>query len=128
MAFDHDKKNLGGRPLIYDNPTELAAQCEAYFAEIEAEKKKPTITGLTYFLGFADKSTLYDYAKRDGFSHPIKRAILRIEMGYEEGLRDNNVAGTIFALKNMGWKDKTETEHSGKIELPNINIIMPEGE
>jgi hypothetical protein len=33
-----------------------------------------------------------------------------IEQYHEEGLSDNNVAGRIFALKNMGWKDKTEQD------------------
>lgn len=33
-----------------------------------------------------------------------------IEMYHEEGLSENNVTGRIFALKNMGWKDKTETD------------------
>lgn len=70
------------------------------------------ISGLAYFLGFADKTTLYDYRDREDFSHPIKRAILRIEMNYEGGLTEQSVAGRIFALKNMGWKDKTETELS----------------
>lgn len=115
-----------GRPLIYKTPEELATQCEAFFAECEAAGEKPTLTGLAYFLGFGDKSTVYDYRDREEFSHPIKRALLRVEMGYEKSLRDNNVAGTIFALKNMGWKDKTETELSGGVELKQItgmNVI-----
>lgn len=109
-----------GRPLLYESPEVLAAQCEAYFADVEEKKINPTITGLTYFLGFADKTTLYDYRDRPEFSHPIKRAILRVEMGYEAGLTEQSVAGRIFALKNMGWKDKTETELSGK----NISVTI----
>lgn len=84
------------------------------------------ISGLAYFLGFADKTTLYDYRDRPEYSHPIKRAILRVEMAYENRLEGNNVTGSIFALKNMGWKDKTETEHSGN--MPVFNVIMPPGE
>lgn len=118
----------GGRPLIYDNPTELAAQCEAYFAECETNGYKPIITGLTLFLGFADKTTLYDYRDRPEFSHPIKRAITRIEAAYETNLQGTTPTGSIFALKNMGWKDKTEAEVYGKDGAPLINIIMPPGE
>lgn len=101
-----------GRPRLYSDPLELAAQCEAYFAHCEETGEKLMISGLAYFLGFADKTTLYDYRDREDFSHPIKRAILRIEMNYEGGLTEQSVAGRIFALKNMGWKDKNETELS----------------
>ena len=44
-------------------------------------------------------------------------ALLIVENGYEMALRENNAAGSIFALKNMGWKDKTEHEMSGGIDL-----------
>jgi hypothetical protein len=109
-----------GRPLIYNDPTELATQCEAYFAELEEQGEKPTITGLAYFLGFADKTTVYDYRDRPEFSHPIKRALLRVEMAYEKSLQGQAVTGPIFALKNMGWKDKTETELSGGLQVQQI--------
>jgi hypothetical protein len=116
-----------GRPLIYSDPLVLATQCESYFAECEEKGEKPTITGLTFFLGFADKTTLYDYRDRPEFSHPIKRSLLRVEASYEKGLRENNVAGVIFALKNMGWKDKTETDMNLTGQVP-IQIIMPPDE
>lgn len=111
-----------GRPLLYSDPTELASQCEAYFAECEEKQERPMITGLCLFLGFADKTTLYDYRDREAFSHPIKRAILRVEMAYEQRLDSNNVTGSIFALKNMGWKDKTEVEQSGNLTT-HVKII-----
>ena len=55
-----------------------------------------------------------------------KRAILKIESVYAKKLAGQNVAGIIFALKNMGWKDKTETEHSGLTPIQ-INFIEQEG-
>lgn len=113
-----------GRPLLYSDPEKLAEMCEDYFAQIELAGRNPTITGLTYFLGFADKTTLYDYRDRPEFSHPIKRAILRVEMGYEAGLTEQSVAGRIFALKNMGWKDKTEHEQYGKDGGPIENTLQ----
>ena len=42
---------------------------------------------------------------------------MKIENGYEKRLFENNPTGSIFALKNMGWKDKTETEHSGELKV-----------
>ncbi len=104
-----------GRPKIYEDPEELAKQVENYFNEEEA--KKPTITGLALYLGFADKTTLYEYRDRPDFSYSIKKAITKIEQYHEQALSDNNVAGRIFALKNMGWRDKTEhgfTDNDGK--------------
>lgn len=98
----------GGRPRIYDDPEELDQEVVKYFSQ--ESLKKPTVTGLTLWLGFADKTTLYDYRDKPEFSHSIKRGLTLIEMYHEEGLSDNNVAGRIFALKNMGWKDKTEQD------------------
>lgn len=116
-----------GRPLLYESPEALATQCEAYFAECEEKGERPMISSLAYFLGFADKTTLYDYRDREGFSHPIKRAILRVEMAYEQRLEGNNVTGSIFALKNMGWKDKTEVDQNITGAVP-IQIILPPDE
>lgn len=33
-----------------------------------------------------------------------------VEMAYEHKLSTSNVTGAIFALKNMGWKDKSEMD------------------
>ena len=72
----------------------------------------PTITGLVYFLGFASRQSFYDYEKQDHLSYTIKRARLFIESEYEAQLQIGNTTGAIFALKNMGWADKTEIEHT----------------
>lgn len=97
---------MAGRPRIYDSVDELDEACEKYFEECG----KPTVTGLTLYLGFADKTTLYDYRDRAEFSHSIKKALTRIENYHESRLSENNVTGAIFALKNMGWRDKVEQE------------------
>lgn len=79
-----------------------------------------TITGLCMWLGFVSKQSLYDYEKREGFSYPVLKARLAVENSYEITLRTVAAPGSIFALKNMGWKDKTTTEH----ELPNGPLIQ----
>jgi len=127
------EKNKGGRPPIYKNPDDLAAKIDEYFEFIKGEKiskkienlktgdievvdvwirypERITITGLALFLGFADRQSLQDYKKRPKFSFPIKRAMTRIEQGYENQLFERNPAGAIFALKNFGWKDKSEVD------------------
>lgn len=117
--------NQGGRPAMYDTPEEFAAACQDYFDWCGNNSEKPTITGLTLYIGFCSRSSLDEYEKKsEEFKYIIKRAKLAVENSYE--LSGQTI--DIFALKNMGWKDKTETELSGKIDLPAINIIMPEGE
>ena len=54
----------------------------------------------------------YDYEKREGFSHSVKRARMLVEAEYERRLHGNNVGGAIFALKNHGWSDRQEHAHS----------------
>lgn len=104
---------MAGRPRIYESVEELEKECDDYFSGCD----KPTVTGLTLYLGFADKTTLYDYRDRAEFSHPIKKALTMIESYHERRLSENNVTGAIFALKNMGWKDKQEVEQSGGLTL-----------
>lgn len=131
-----------GRPRIYTDVDELSAMVDSYFMrpkKIDVSTKegniqidsteiepitKPTVTGLALHLGFADKTTLYEYRDRPELSYPIKRALTIIEKYHEEGLSENNVAGRIFALKNMGWKDKHETELSGGLEVKQITGMV----
>lgn len=76
-----------------------------------------TITGLAYHLGFASRQSFYDYEEKPEFTYTIKRARLFIEKEYEIALRSGNPC-MIFALKNFGWKDKTEVENINT----NLNI------
>lgn len=105
-----------GRPPIYETVEQMLPVLEKWEESIK-NGEKPTITGLALALGFCDKSTLYDYAAKTDFSHSIKTAILIVENGYEKALRGNSPTGSIFALKNMGWKDKQEVEQSGGLSI-----------
>lgn len=132
--------NNGGRPPLYETPQDLLLACDEYFEYIKGEKgteeidnaktgKKETneywvrypeyatITGLTLFLGFSHRQSLDDYEKKQEFSDIIKRARTRVEHEYEKKLHDDKNTGAIFALKNMGWKDKTEVENSGEVGI-----------
>ena len=79
------------------------------------DKEKPTITGLTLYVGFCSRSSWDDYSDREGFSYIVKRAKLTVENSYEK----SGTTFDMFALKNMGWKDKTEVDqnvnHSGSM-------------
>ena len=134
-----DEKHPGGRPALFTSPEELQAKIDHYFdgghnfrtiiigkAPNQEKVELPviTITGLAHYLGFESRQSFYDYEKNDKFSYIIKRARLRIEMNYEESLQLMAPTGSIFALKNMGWKDTQSVEQSGQIS---INLIEKNG-
>jgi len=109
--------NDGGRPPHYDDPVVLESKINDYFNECIAEKENPKITGLCLYLGFADLSSFYDYEKKEMFSHIIKRAKTCVALSYESLLTTQSVGGAIFALKNMGWKDRHEVENNGNLSI-----------
>lgn len=113
-----------GRPPIYSDDEkglkELTEKCVEYFANAKENSEKATITGLALYLGFSARKTLYEYADKKVFGNLIKRAMLAVENSYET----NGTAFDIFALKNMGWKDKTEVENTNtNIEIPLTNWV-----
>lgn len=110
-----------GRPPMWTDPQALEQSVEEYFKD----NKSPTWTGLALHLGFESRKSLWEYGKKPEFSNPIKRALLRIEESYERGLRDKNATGSIFALKNFDWKDRTEVDQNVKGGL-NIRFEEPE--
>lgn len=116
------EKNKGGRPLKYKTVEKLEEAIDEYFKNcpdtkiiffktkdgvIEKEVPCPTVTGLAIHLGFESRQSFYDYEGNPKFSYTMKKARLFIEREYEKQLSTNPV-GAIFALKNLGWKDKTE--------------------
>lgn len=117
-----------GRPLAFESAEELQEKIEEYFASEDAHTIygdgiklfSPTVSGLAYHLDIATE-TLRAYGEKDGFSATIKRAKQRIEVALEKRLAGQAVTGTIFNLKNnFGWKDKSEQEISGGIEIRKI--------
>ena len=111
-----------GRPRIVKTAEELKDGVNSYYNSIiktkiteEGEEVKyfyrPTITGLALHLGYATRQSIYDNQNADAeFSYILKKATTFIEQYHEESLDSKNVAGHVFALKNMGWSDKTEIE------------------
>lgn len=97
-----------GRPRIIESPEEFEARAQAYFDECEADEVALTITGLALAVGFVDRQSLYDYQARPEFSGVVKRARTIVEHDYEKRLGAGKPTGAIFALKNMGWRDKVD--------------------
>jgi len=117
-SITENKFSLGmpknGRPPHFETPEDLEEKCKEYLLHCIEKEEKPTITGMTLFVGFCSRASWDDYDKREGFSYIVKRAKMTIENSYEVS------GGTfdIFALKNMGWKDKTEVELGGDVNIP----------
>jgi hypothetical protein len=76
----------------------------------DREPEPATFTGLALFLGFNSLPEFEDYEDNGEFAHILKRGRLRIEAAYEKKLHYQSPTGAIFALKNMGWNDKTESK------------------
>lgn len=121
MSKEHEP--IRGRPRKYTDVEALDYKIEEYFDSLD-DGEQPTITGLTLHLGFSNKRSLYDYAENKTFSHSIKSAITKIEHFHEKKLYDKEAptAGVIFALKNFGWTDRQEIDHTtnGKDITPPI--------
>jgi len=109
-----------GRPPLWRSAKELRKAIEDYFNTSSLK----SMSGLTLALGFQDRDALLSYEKKGEFSGTVKWARLKVAQYYEEQAQQvKNPSFQIFALKNFGWSDKQEIEHSGKIEgvirLPN---------
>ena len=114
-----------GRPPKYNNVEDMQKLIVEYFNECDAEDKRPTVSGLGYYLGLTRKQILeyencidndklfarFDDSVKLGFRNSIKDAKRFIEYCLEDKLINGNTTpiGLIFALKNnYGWVDKTE--------------------
>lgn len=117
-----------GRKPIYETPEDLLAKIQEYFTKsYKRGKFTPTISGMTFYLGFESRSSLDDYSKRDeAFSYIIHHAKRFIESCYENQLYTNASAGAVFALKNMGWKDRTETDITSGGEKLDLSKLSDE--
>ena len=115
-------KHPGGRPRKYESAEQMQVAIDAYFEDTE----KTTICGLALFLGFVSRNSLLSYeGYSEEFFGTIKTAKSRVEAYYEGHLVESNAAGSIFALKNFGWKDKIDHDltSDGKPIAPVIVVF-----
>lgn len=123
--------------LSFKNVRELAVSIARYFTYIEGEfhleevpvkssksapeetqeqkvwdrpSEPPTLSGLAHHLGFDSRQTFELYERKGKYAALLKRARLQIEAEYEKKLHYQSSAGAIFALKNLGWSEKTATD------------------
>jgi hypothetical protein len=114
------KATLRGRPLKFETPEELKKVIQDYFTKIDPEEY--SVTGLALVVG--SKQLIQDYEKRPEYGDIIREAKLIVENSYELSLRKHGRTGDIFALKNFGWRDSRNIEHSGEIKGQNPQIII----
>ena len=103
IAFEN-----GGRPPTYKKVGDLKGRCIEYFEYVKETKEPITITGLSIFLGFGSRQSIYDYIKnerRKEFSYIVKKAVALVENAYELRCNEDYPTGAIFVLKNMKWSD-----------------------
>lgn len=107
-----------GRPPTWSDPEAFDKSVDAYFTECQELNEPPLWTGLALHLGFVSRESLWEYGKKPEYTDSVKKALTRIEAKYEKAaFTARNAAGPIFALKNFGWKDKTESEQTIKQEV-----------
>jgi hypothetical protein len=121
----------------------LAEKISAYFYringgyhfEIVAEKEQKiydrepeaaTITGLALFLGFNSRQEFEDYEQTGKWGDTLKKARLQVEAIYEQKLHQPSPSGAIFALKNLGWGEKSEDKVSIYQTSQNIRVEIVE--
>lgn len=107
-----------GRPRRYSDEEvkEIKDALSLYIENTEI----PIVAEFAY-LHDVHRSTLYDYEE---FSSLLKKCIDKKEAQLErQGLANNiNATMAIFSLKQLGWRDKQEIEHSGDLDIK-VDII-----
>ncbi len=140
-------KNKVGRPLLFATPELMQEKIDAYFLTRQPEFLKdeagnilknslgrplfklnpPTISGLALFLGFTDRTSLYEYkGYGDEFSDTVKRATTRIASFAEEiTLSGENWGGAAFWLKNHGWCAEEKRVINAEVVVNDLSNLAP---
>ena len=118
-AKSKDSKHPGGRPPTWTDPKVVEKLIEEYFKR----EQMPTFAGLACALDIS-RATLYNYEEKDEFLDTIKKARRRMEEIYEQHLMySDKPSGVIFALKNTGWADKQNIDHTSGGEKMNMGVV-----
>jgi predicted CopG family antitoxin len=103
--------HAGGRPIEWTDE-----RIQNVIKKLDTYIEDNTIPIIAEFAYQNDirKAVLYE---KEEFSYSIKRLIEKKEANLEKGMLFGkiNVTGAIFSLKQLGWRDKSEIEHSGNI-------------
>lgn len=93
---------------------------------VNDETLHPSIYGFCAWAGI-HRQTLFDYKNREGYEEVYDWFLSILQMDLEQILLNpgtRNIGGAKFvAVNNYGWKDKTETEHTGTQPITFVNDI-----
>ena len=106
-----DESRGPGRPIVHDRQKLLEA-IEKYIDETSI----PIVSEFAYLNGL-NRTSVYEIEE---LSDAIKKLVSKKEAALERlGLSGapNVSPMAIFSLKQLGWKDKQEVEHSGGIKV-----------
>lgn len=114
-------------PRRFETPDDLQKKIDAFFKSVEdknlIDPENPvniTLTGMIIAIGLASRNSFDEYLNYEGFGEVVRAAKLRVEAAYEQRLHGAACTGSIFALKNFGWKDQQAVHHSGSVGLKEI--------
>lgn len=96
-----------GRPKKYPTPESFMQAVDDFVTRCKlSDPPRPvTWSGLALGMGFHGRRELDGYGEYDGYKRAYDYARTVVECAYEERLCGPNATGSIFALKNMGWRD-----------------------
>jgi len=112
-----------GRPPIIKNAEELQRKFNKYIKDCEKKGEYANISGFCYSVGaYRDYLAQLENDKPDIYYNTIKRireffANYTIKHGQKS---EKNQALNIFLLKNYGYHDRQEVEHSGNVGLTSL--------
>ncbi|HVV55694.1 MAG TPA: terminase small subunit [Mucilaginibacter sp.] len=96
----------------FNSAKQLDSLIQQYFESSEEENQTgsepPTLAGLALFLGFESRQDIEVYENKPRYAALLKRARLRVEAAYEKKLHTHSSGGAVFALKSMGWNERTD--------------------
>ena len=107
----------------FETPGALKKVVDKYFNNTPINEI--TQSGLLLCIGLG-KTAFNIYRDREGYEEIVEMAKLRVENAYEVRLCEKGGSGPIFALKQFGWIDRQEHEHSGNANNPLITKIVRE--
>ena len=104
---------IEGEYHLDEVPAKETKAQEAAIKKIKVWEREPepaTMAGLALYLGFDSRQAFDDYCASGQFRNILNQARLRIEAFYEKKLHNQSATGAIFALKSLGWNEKTENK------------------
>jgi len=111
---------LNGTALKYQNADDLQKAIDNYF--ITEPKEEWTITGFARSIGLTMQG-LTEYQSKDVLGVLVTSARAKVAEQWEKRLIKTGRAGDIFALKNLGWKDRQELTGANGSQLVPTPIL-----